>query len=119
MGGGSVMGRVMQAAADAHRFVEQHLAVCRAFTAAVETANNRWTRPSPCTGWDARAVLEHVIGFHDVLVLRPLGAKPRRPAGDPEQRWALTDDAISSVLHRDDLLEGPVDVPAVGTLPPG
>jgi hypothetical protein len=25
--------------------------------------------------WNARALVEHVIGFHDVLLLRPLGAE--------------------------------------------
>jgi hypothetical protein len=35
-------------------------------------------------------VLEHVIGFHDVLLLRPLGLKPDRPRDDPQVRWQLT-----------------------------
>jgi hypothetical protein len=34
--------------------------------------------------------LEHVIGFHDVLLLRPLGLKPDRPRDDPQVRWELT-----------------------------
>ncbi len=35
-------------------------------------------------------MLEHVIGFHDVLLLRPLGLKPDRPRDDPQVRWELT-----------------------------
>lgn len=35
-------------------------------------------------------MLEHVIGFHDVLLLRPLGLKPDRPREDPLERWRLT-----------------------------
>jgi len=65
----------------------RHLRVCARFGAAVAAANGRWDRPSPCSEWDARGVLEHVIGFHDVLLLRPLGAKPSRPRDRPEQRW--------------------------------
>ncbi|WP_216638101.1 maleylpyruvate isomerase N-terminal domain-containing protein, partial [Mycobacterium colombiense] len=64
-----------------------HLAVCRRFGEAVRAADGKWHRPSPCDAWDARAVLEHVIGFHDVLLLRPLGLKPDRPPDDPRARW--------------------------------
>lgn len=69
---------------------ELHLAVCRRFGEAVAAATGRWDRPSPCDAWDARGVLEHVIGFHDVLLLRPLGLKPDRPREDPLERWRLT-----------------------------
>ncbi|OBF64735.1 hypothetical protein A5753_02190 [Mycobacterium sp. 852002-51971_SCH5477799-a] len=75
-----------------------HLAVCRRFGAAVAAANGKWDRPSPCDAWDARGVLEHVIGFHDVLLLRPLGLKPDRPRDDPRARWQLTYDSLAEVL---------------------
>ncbi len=42
---------------------ELHLAVCRRFGEAVRSADGKWDRLSPCDGRDARAVLEHVIGF--------------------------------------------------------
>ncbi|EUA42201.1 mycothiol maleylpyruvate isomerase N-terminal domain protein [Mycobacterium xenopi 4042] len=57
---------------------ELHLAVCRRFGDAVRAADGKWQRPSPCEGWNARDVVEHVIGFHDALLLRPLGLKPER-----------------------------------------
>jgi uncharacterized protein (TIGR03086 family) len=69
---------------------ERHLAVCQRFGESVRAANGKWDRRSPCEAWDARGVLEHVIGFHDVLLLRPLGLKPDRPRNDPEIRWELT-----------------------------
>jgi len=50
-------------------------------------------------------VLEHVIGFHDVLVLGPLGAKPRRPRDDPAQRWILTAQALGAALSVPGVLE--------------
>ena len=56
---------------------ERHLAVCRRFGESVRAANGKWDRRSPCDVWDARGVLEHVIGFHDVLLLRPLGLAAR------------------------------------------
>jgi uncharacterized protein (TIGR03086 family) len=69
---------------------ERHLAVCRRFGESIRAADGKWDRPSPCEAWDARGVLEHVIGFHDVLLLRPLGLKPDRPRDDPQARWELT-----------------------------
>jgi uncharacterized protein (TIGR03086 family) len=94
---------------------ELHLAVCQRFSAAVRAADGKWDRPSPCAGWDARDVLEHVIGFHDVLLLRPLGLKPQRPRDDPGRRWSLTLDRLAQALRRDGLFEQVVEVPAVGT----
>jgi hypothetical protein len=57
----------------------RHLRVCARFSDAVGAADGHWRQPSPCAKWDARGVLEHVIGFHDVLMLRPLAVKPDRP----------------------------------------
>jgi uncharacterized protein (TIGR03086 family) len=97
---------------------DRHLQACARFTEAVRAADGKWTQPSPCSDWDARAVLEHVIGFHDVLLLRPMGAKPHRQKDDPVQRWAVTEEALRSLLERPGLFDGPVDVPAVGNNPP-
>jgi uncharacterized protein (TIGR03086 family) len=94
-----------------------HLAVCRRFGDAVKSGEGRWDRPSPCDAWDARAVLEHVIGFHDVLLLRPLGIKPDRPHDQPRQRWELTQERIVEALNQDGLFKGAIEVPAVGGNP--
>jgi len=80
--------------------VQDHLHACEAFGVVVSEVQGPWDAPTPCSEWDARGVLEHVIGFHDVLLLRPLEAKPTRPKDDPIARWRLTEDALSSVLAR-------------------
>jgi uncharacterized protein (TIGR03086 family) len=80
--------------------IEDHRRACDGFTAVVHAAEGHWAAPSPCIGWDARAVLEHVIGFHDVLLLRPLEAKPDRPKDDAPARWSVTVDALFEVLGR-------------------
>jgi uncharacterized protein (TIGR03086 family) len=80
---------------------ERHLAVCRRFGESVRAANGKWTRRSPCEAWDARGVLEHVIGFHDVLLLRPLRLKPNRPRDDPQVRWELTYGQLEKVFQLD------------------
>ena len=97
---------------------ELHLAVCRRFGRAARSADGKWNRPSPCAAWDARGVLEHVIGFHDVLLLRPLGLKPDRPRDDPQQRWQLTFDRLCEALRRDGLFERVIEVPSATMRPP-
>jgi len=97
---------------------DRHRQVCKAFGDEVSAVGDQWEAQSPCSEWDARGVLEHVIGFHDVLLLRPLAAKPRRPKGDPVGRWAATFAAVDLVLSRPDLFDGVVDVPVVGNNPP-
>ena len=82
------------------RAAGRHLRACEGFGRVATKGEGSWDRPSPCTDWDARGVVEHVIGFHDVLLLRPIGMKPDRPRGDPATRWAVTVPAIASALER-------------------
>jgi uncharacterized protein (TIGR03086 family) len=93
---------------------ELHLAVCRRFGNAVQSADGKWDCVSPCDGWDARAVLEHVIGFHDVLILRPLGLKPERPREDPQRRWDSTLLRLHEAFEREGLFDRVISVPGVG-----
>lgn len=102
---------------DERGIADRHLRICARFGEAVAGAMGKWDRSTPCSEWDARGVLEHVIGFHDVLLLRPMGAKPERPRDDPAARWRVTVDALQSLLSRPGLFEGPIDIPAVGNNP--
>jgi uncharacterized protein (TIGR03086 family) len=98
---------------------QRHLAVCRRFGQSVRAANGKWDRRSPCDAWDARGVLEHVIGFHDVLLLRPLGLKPDRPRDDPQLRWELTYQALETAFEPGRrLFERVVHVPQLQNNPP-
>jgi uncharacterized protein (TIGR03086 family) len=74
--------------------IDNYRGACSGFSAIVAQGEGRWTNPSPCSEWDARGVVEHVIGFHDELLLRPTGTTPTRPKDDPEARWVLTVTAI-------------------------
>ena len=58
-------------------------------------------------------MLEHVIGFHDVLLLRPLGLKPERPREDPQGRWQLTYDRVREAMGRRELFDRVIEVPAI------
>ena len=81
--------------------VARHERACAGFSRVVDAGSGRWDSPSPCTEWDARGVVEHVIGFHEVLVLRPSGVKAHRPREGTEARWAATRDAILAALAGD------------------
>jgi uncharacterized protein (TIGR03086 family) len=97
---------------------DRHRRICERFGDEVSTVGDRWQSQSPCSEWDARGVLEHVIGFHDVLLLRPLGEKPQRPKDDPVGRWTATLEALDRLLNRPGLFDSVVDVPQVGNNPP-
>jgi uncharacterized protein (TIGR03086 family) len=92
----------------------RHIGVCKHFGTVLAQAAGQWSAPTPCREWDVRGVVEHVIGFHDVLLLRPLSAKPTRPRDDPEARWTVTVDALTDVFDRPGLFDSAVAVPALG-----
>jgi uncharacterized protein (TIGR03086 family) len=99
---------------ETNELCQRHVTVCAGFSRVVASTLGRWDWPSPCQGWSARDVVEHVIGFHDALLLRPLGAKPDRPRDDPLRRWSLTVDAMAELFDRPGLFEATIGVPAVG-----
>ncbi len=80
--------------------VEFHRRACTGFSGvAAQLGDEQWSRPTPCTDWDARALVEHVIGFHEVLLLRPLGVRAHRPKTGPAERWEATSAAMFAALH--------------------
>ncbi len=99
--------------------ITRHSRACDGFTRAVAaaSASASWEAPSPCADWDARAVVEHVIGFHDVLLLRPFGTKPSRPRDDVIARWAVTVEAVLATLASPAVRDGQTEVPGMGTTP--
>jgi uncharacterized protein (TIGR03086 family) len=76
--------------------IANHRRACDGFSAIVAQGAGHWSSQSPCPEWDARDVVEHVIGFHDELLLAPTATEPARPEDDPVARWALTVSAIDS-----------------------
>jgi uncharacterized protein (TIGR03083 family) len=83
--------------------IERHRRACDGFSAAVDAVPaDRWDVATPCTEWDARALVEHVIGFHEVLLLRPMGVKAHRPREGPTERWRATSAAMFAALEVDE-----------------
>jgi uncharacterized protein (TIGR03086 family) len=99
--------------------IERHRRACAGFSRVVGRFEpDEWERPTPCTDWDARAVVEHVIGFHDFLLLRPLGARAHRPCTDPAARWEATSRALFDALAVAGALERPTELPGGGQSSP-
>ena len=78
----------------------------------------QWTLPTPCTEWDATALVEHVIGFHDFLLLRPLGVRAHRPRTDPAARWEATAAVLFAALDVDGVLDRATELPGGGQSSP-
>jgi uncharacterized protein (TIGR03086 family) len=75
--------------------IERHGRALTGFTAVVDwVPADGWDHRTPCPSWDTRALVEHVIGFHEFLLLRPLGLRAHRPRAGPAARWRATDTAI-------------------------
>ena len=99
--------------------VERHRRACAGFGAVAHTVpDESWSAPSPCTEWTARDVVEHVIGFHDFLLLRPLGVRAHRPREDPAARWDATSTALFAALASDGVLDRATELPGGGTSTP-
>lgn len=79
--------------------ITNHHKACSGFSDIVAQGEGRWARPSPCAEWDARGVVEHVIGFHIALLLEPTGSRVTLPKDDPTARWAMTAAAIDAGME--------------------
>jgi len=90
--------------------VARHRRALAGFTAAAEQVpDDAWSRPTPCTEWDAGELVEHVIGFHEFLLLRPLGVRAHRPRVGPLARWRATERAVGTVLDDPRTLDAAAD----------
>jgi uncharacterized protein (TIGR03086 family) len=99
--------------------VERHRRACAGFTRVAHAVPpDAWTAPTPCTEWTARDVVEHIIGFHDFLLLRPLGVRAQRPRDDPAARWDATSAALFTALDTDGVVDRTTELPGGGTSTP-
>jgi len=99
--------------------VERHRTACDGFArVAALVPEGGWQRPTPCTDWDARALVEHVIGFHEFLLLRPLGVRANRPREGSAARWRATQDALFGALDAPGALDHATQLPGGGESTP-
>jgi len=94
------------------QLVERHRRACDAFARVAHAVpDDAWSHPTPCTEWDARALVEHVIGFHEFLLLRPLGVRAHRPREGEAARWDATSTAMFDALEQSDALDRTTELP--------
>ena len=99
--------------------VERHRRACADFSrVAGRLGEAQWELPTPCEEWDARALVEHVIGFHDFLLLRPLGVRAHRPKTGPATRWEATSTALFTALDAPGAVDRETELPGGGTSSP-
>jgi uncharacterized protein (TIGR03086 family) len=96
---------------------DRHRRALDGFGRAVGAASGRWDTPTPCADWDAAGIVDHVIGFHQVLLLNPLDLRVET-SEDPSRRWENARRVIGDALDDARLGERPLDIPARGNLGP-
>jgi uncharacterized protein (TIGR03086 family) len=95
--------------------IDRHRRACDGFARVAHTvAPDAWSAPTPCDEWTARDIVEHVIGFHEFLLLRPLGVRADRPRDDPAARWDATAHALFAALEPDGALDRATELPGGG-----
>jgi uncharacterized protein (TIGR03086 family) len=80
------------------------------FTARVEAIprdDPRWAAPSPCEGWTARDVVDHLVGAHRLFFGLVGHEVPEPPpvAEDPAKAWTATRAAMVAALEDPDVAQ--------------
>lgn len=88
--------------------------------AVAAAAPDRWEATSPCEGWRARDVLDHVVDGHRSLVAGVRGGEPApaAPGGDPRSAWEEARRAMEQVAGDPEALAREIDGP-VGRMTAG
>lgn len=75
---------------------------------------DRWDAPSPCEGWTARDVFDHLL-VGQTRILRALGS-PAPAEGEPAEAWRSASEGVAAALEDPELAAKPVPGPA-GEMP--
>ncbi|HEY1132985.1 MAG TPA: TIGR03086 family metal-binding protein [Nocardioides sp.] len=93
---------------------EDYVARAERFARVLDGADGRWDSPSPCVGWDARAVVRHVVDTERELLERHGLAVPPAPelgtgpTGPVAEAWRAHVAATAAVLT-DEVLDRTYD----------
>jgi uncharacterized protein (TIGR03086 family) len=102
--------------------IDRYVRLGDQFGARVDAApDDAWANPSPCEGWVARDVVNHVVATQQRLVWRLKGSdgEPPEPAADvdPKQLWRESFAATKEALDQPGALEKMVPGPGGGEMP--
>jgi uncharacterized protein (TIGR03086 family) len=67
--------------------------------------DDQWAASTPCTDWDVRALVSHVIATHERVAATVTGSTPREPdpEGDLDAQWSEASASIAGALDDPDL----------------
>lgn len=69
---------------------------------ATASATDDWSAPSPCAGWTAADVVDHVVDTERQFLTDQAGLElGDRPTGSPAEVWAAHLDAVRAVVDDD------------------
>jgi uncharacterized protein (TIGR03086 family) len=90
--------------------IADHLANADAFTALVTSVpDDRWDAPSPCDGWTAGDVVQHVVDTQRDFLAGRGATLPPPPHGTPAERWDAHDATVREVLDDEAFATAPYD----------
>jgi uncharacterized protein (TIGR03086 family) len=98
---------------------EQYRLTAEAFDARVQAAApDRWSAQSPCTEWNARDVVAHVVDNHRRLIAEVTGAESQAmtPDEDPKATWTLAYATMRELTENSEAMAHSVQGPA-GPMP--
>lgn len=84
----------------------EYRAACDAFAGGLRAIGDRWDAPTPAKEGNAGEVADHVFGFHESLLLRPLDLTTAAPGDERVERWDAIVSALFPALERPGVLDG-------------
>ena len=84
----------------------EYRAACDAFARGLRAVGDRWDAPTPAKEGNAGQVVDHVIGSHERLLLRPLELRPVGPTDERSDQWSAIVEALMPALERPGVLDG-------------
>jgi uncharacterized protein (TIGR03083 family) len=85
----------------------EYRAACDAFADGLRAIGDRWDAASPAKEGNVGQVADHVFGFHESLLLRPLDVMPAdRPSDDRVNRWDAIVASLFPALEAPGALDG-------------
>jgi uncharacterized protein (TIGR03083 family) len=91
---------------DRDALLAEYRAACGAFADALRAVGGRWDAPTPAKEGNAGDVTDHVFGFHESLLLRPLDVMPDMASDERAERWDAIVGALFPALEAPSALDG-------------
>jgi uncharacterized protein (TIGR03086 family) len=85
--------------------VERYEEAATGFTGRLDAvSDDQWSNPTPCTDWDVRQLVDHVITIQRQIP-DSLGVPVDDGGADPRSTWKAVRDAALTALHQPGVME--------------